>query len=71
MSLSVEALQEVRDAPKSEASVRPPVDEALVKLRVVAVALVTIADPADKALTTADDAYKFVEVLFVDELFVL
>ena len=48
MSLSVEALQEVKLAPKRDARVRPPVDEALVKLRDVAlsaddVALVKVA----------------------------
>jgi hypothetical protein len=31
MSFSVEALQELRLAPKSEASVRAPVEEAFVK----------------------------------------
>ena len=36
INLSVEALHAVSDAPKSEASVSPPVDEAFVKLRVVA-----------------------------------
>jgi hypothetical protein len=47
MSLSVEALHDVRFAPKREARVSPPVDDALVKYSVFAVSAEDDALPSD------------------------
>jgi len=46
MSLSAEALQLESDAPKSAATVRPPVDDALVKFKILVVRLVDVRDDA-------------------------